>query len=309
MIPISDNRFISNLCISTALGHSGSGMFPYTLMPVYRWLMRVTRSIETTVFSKSSTRFYRVGNFVITDPKTWHFVQRIKDSETGMLNAYGLTNQGVEAESRKMILAGKKGYSVVPNFFPEFVKESEVAIRETLEAMEILSKALGGSFDIVELNYSCPNSAECMLDNIEACSACTRAVRAAYPNLFVIAKVGYRHPYEFCEEQERAGASALHAINTIPFADVYGPKILSPLADVGGGGVSGGPAKQLAYEYNEGLGKRVSLPLVFGCGVENFDDYLRYFDIGASAVSVCSAAIRTPGRTAQMIKMANRPKS
>jgi dihydroorotate dehydrogenase len=305
MIETSNGVIVSNLCISTALGHAGSGMFPYIMSPIYRWLMNVVRKTKTTVFSKSCTRHKRVGNFLMRDPKTWRFVQSIKGSRTGMLNAYGLTNEGVAVESRKMASALEKGYSVVPNFFPEFIKGPEQAIQETLEAMEIFSKTLGRSFRVIELNYSCPNSAECMLDNLETCSSCTREVQKAFPDLSIIAKIGFRHSYEFCREQERAGASALHAINTIPFADVFGLGRISPLADAGGGGVSGEPAKSKAQEYNKGLRQEVSLPLIFGCGVENLDDYFRNFRIGANAVSVCSAAIRTPGEVIKMIKIVN----
>jgi dihydroorotate dehydrogenase (NAD+) catalytic subunit len=223
-----------------------------------------------------------------------------------MLNAYGLTNPGVQvvAENIERSMHNKR-LAVYPNYFPEFAKGKKVAIRETLEAIEIYRQSLGYLFGILEVNYSCPNSGEDIVENMENCSACTRAIKLAYPSLFLVIKIGYDHPYEFSEEQERAGANAIHAINTIRYKVVYGSDAVSPLANVGGGGVSGGPAKMRAYEYNKGLRNKVSVPLIFGCGVESLDDYYWYVDAGADAVSACSLIIRDPKEAIRIIEKVN----
>jgi len=289
MIDLRDGKKISNVVISTALGHSGGGMFPYNLLPAYRSVMRLAQKTGTTIFSKSATRFKRVGNFVLGNPLTWHYVRRIRGSFSGMLNAYGLTNEGVEVEAAGILEATKSGFNVIPNFFPEFSKGREVAIRETLEAVEIYSRILGDRFSAIELNYSCPNSGCDIRANMEACAECTRAVKNFLPWLFVIAKIGYDHPYEFSQEQERSGADAIHAINTIRYQVIFNKP--SPFGQKGGG-VSGGPAKMRAMEYNKSLPKLVSVPLIFGCGVEDFIDVCRYMDMGADSVSMCSLPIR-----------------
>ncbi len=149
---------ISNVGISTAFGHSGGGMFPYTLRPAYRMLMHIARKTKTSIIAKSATRFSRQGNFNLYDWRTWKYVQRISGTQTGMLNAYGLTNDGVEIEASRILKAWKKGLFVIPNFFPEFAKGEDAAIRETLEAIEIYRRILGYWFWIMEINYSCPNS-------------------------------------------------------------------------------------------------------------------------------------------------------
>jgi len=62
----------------------------------------------------------------------------------------------------------------------------------------------------------------------------------------------------------------------------------------------------MASKYNKGLAKRVrSVPLILGCGVETDDDVKKYQDIGASAVSICSAIIRTPKEAAKIIVTEN----
>jgi len=197
MIDLGSGRKISTVVISTALGHGGSGMFPYTLWPTYRSVMRKAQKTGTTIFSKSSTRFGKVGNFVLENPRTWKYIQRIRGSATGMLNDYGLTNEGAERECQKIGNALDAGYNVIPNYFPEFSKGVSLAIGETLEAMRIFSRDLWDNFAAVELNYSCPNSGCDIRSNMEACAECTRAVKKEYPKIFLIAKIGYDHPYEF----------------------------------------------------------------------------------------------------------------
>jgi hypothetical protein len=195
-------RIISPVVISTALGHDGRGIFPYTLLPGYRRLLRVTRDTGATVFSKSATRFQRRGNFIHANPLTWKYIRRLPDK--GMLNAYGLTNEGVAACAPHLKRSREAGFRVIPNFYPEFAKGTETAISETLEAAEIYQQSLGPDFEALELNYSCPNSVEAIRENVAQGLACTREVRARFPRLFLIAKLSICHPYEFAQGQRPA---------------------------------------------------------------------------------------------------------
>ncbi len=285
---------ISTVVISTALGHDGRGIFPYTLCPPYRRLLAAVRKTGTTVLAKSATRFPRKGNFLPWNPLTWRYLRRLPNR--GMLNAYGLTNAGVEFCARDLGSACQQGYRVIPNLYPEFAKGTGIAIRETLEAIEIYEKIMGGHFWALELNYSCPNAEEEIRENVEQGIRCTREVRQRFPGLALIAKISICHPYEFAQELERSGAAALHAINTIPYDIIFSPERYprSPLWKAGGGGVSGGPAFAAAFQYNRGLRSQVSLPLIMGCGVKDKDDVQRYLDIGADAVSFCTLALRRP---------------
>jgi dihydroorotate dehydrogenase (NAD+) catalytic subunit len=152
----------------------------------------------------------------------------------------------------------------------------------------------------LELNYSCPNSEEAIAKNVVQAIQCTRKVRSLYPQLYLIAKLSICHPYEFARELERIGVNALHAVNTIPYNIVF-PLQRSPLGEVGGGGVSGGPAFPLALRYNQELRQKVDLFLIMGCGVTCADDVRRYFDLGADAVSLCTLALRKPQTAARIV--------
>ncbi len=301
MITLGQRR-ISSIVLSTALGPDGRGIFPYTLWPGYRLLLRTVRETSTTVITKSATRFPRRGNFLPANPLTWKYIQRLPDG--GMLNAYGLTNKGVAAVAPEIGAACREGFQVIPNFWPEFTKGREVVERELLEAVALYREHLGEAFWALELNFSCPNVPEDLACNWRDGLACVQVLKSAHPDLFVIGKISIRHPYEFAQELERAGAGALHAINTIPYELVFPPDRFppSPLAKVGGGGVSGGPAFAQAYQYNKGLRPLVRLPLIMGCGVTGCDEVRRYLDLGADAVSICTLALRQPDEAAKLAR-------
>ena len=285
---------ISRVVISTALGPGGRGIFPYTLLPSYRQLLRLVRQTGTTVLAKSATRWPRRGNFVPANPLTWRFIQRLPGQ--GMLNAYGLTNHGVAACAREIKRSLELGYKVIPNFYPEFAKGTETAIGETVAGLRIYQQTLGAGFRAVELNFSCPNSQEAVAENVEQGLACVACVRREFPDLFLITKLSVVHPYEFAQELERLGVGAIHGVNTVPYALVFPPPCYpaSPLADVGGGGVSGGPAWQVARDYNAGLRRAVKGFLIMGCGVSRPEEVQQYLDLGADAVSICTVVLRQP---------------
>jgi dihydroorotate dehydrogenase (NAD+) catalytic subunit len=221
-----------------------------------------------------------------------------------MLNAYGLTNQGAEACCRAIRQSCDAGFGVIPNLYPEFIKGTAQAIRETLEAVELFQQGLGPHFRALELNFSCPNSEEAIARNVVQALQCTRKVRSLYPSLYLITKLSICHPYEFAMELERIGVNAIHAVNTIPYGIVF-PLQRSPLQAVGGGGVSGGPAFPLAVQYNAELRTKVGLFLIMGCGVTGREDVQRYFDLGADAVSLCTVVLRKPHEAARIVAAYN----
>jgi dihydroorotate dehydrogenase len=291
--------------ISTALGQAGRGIFPYTLLPGYRALLRAVQETGATVLTKSATRAPRQGNFIPANPLTWKYIRRLPGM--GMLNAYGLTNHGAAAGAPAIRRSLDLGFKVIPNLYPEFTKGTETAIRETLEALEIYRQALGPHFWAVELNYSCPNSAEEIAQNVGQSLHCTREVRRQYPDLYLIAKLSFCHPHEFAQELERLGVNALHAVNTIPYEIIFAPSRYprSPLWQVGGGGVSGGPAFATAYDYNRMLRQKVGGFLIMGCGVSSRQNVQRYFEIGADAVSLCTLALRNWREAEKIIRYYN----
>jgi dihydroorotate dehydrogenase len=306
---------ISRVITSSIMGHSGSGMFPLTLFPPYQRLMRVIKQAEIYNLTKSSTAEKNTGNFILGNPFTWKYIQQI--GENGLLNAYGLTNHGVRINSKGAAFACSYGFKVIPNFYPQFAKGREIAakqnkpieaglditIKATVQAIKRYSRIMEHYFWAVELNYSCPNSKEKIRENIADALACTKAVRKAFPNLIIIAKISYVHPIEFVQELVRFGADVIHAINTIPYDMVYKNGAPSPLADVGGGGVSGKPISRMAFEYNCLLRKKTHADIIMGGGITCLDDANRYFnEAGADIISICTMARLNPKEAEKIIE-------
>ncbi|MCD6149931.1 hypothetical protein J7J13_04080 [bacterium] len=264
--------------------------------------MSTIKQEKISVAAKSSTHFPRIGNFVMKDPRIWKYVQRLPN--TGMLNAYGLTNDGVEKCAEQIAISQKKGFNVIPNFYPEFDKGEETAIKETLEAIETFYFYFGTEKWIQELNVSCPNSEEVIAKNIQMVSRCVTKIKKSYPNIVIIVKTSIVHPYHFYTMLEDAGADCIHAVNTIPYEMVFNS--ISPLKHVGGGGVSGGSAFQKTFPYVREIPKYTSLPLIFGCGVVNQYNMEMCFEIGKRfarpvSVSICTLAARTPKQARKLI--------
>lgn len=297
MIKISDSRKISRVVISTAFGLDGNGIFPHTLRPEYNRLLKTVRETETTVLTKSITRYPRKGNFIPWNSFTWKYIQKMPNG--GMLNAYGLTNPGIVKCANKFKNNGKT--MVIPSFYPEFSKSGDTAIYETRVAVGLLDEI---GVPAIELNFSCPNSEEIIGKNMKGSLACVRELKKYFPWMFIIAKISIVHPYEFAQELELAGVDVIHSINTIPFEMVYPDKI-SPLVNVGGGGVSGKPIFWLAYDYNKELIKKVKIPIIMGGGVTNSDHAIKYLGIGASAVSICTVILRKPREARKIVELLN----
>ena len=285
MIKFKEGK-ISSVVISTILGHTGIGMFPYIFYPSYLKFVRLIQRTQTTNLTKSSTRFKRQGDYIWWNPSTWKYVQKLPNK--GLLNAYGLTNNGVKVNARGIAVSCKMGFKVIPNFYPEFAKGTDVAIRETIEAIEIYAKVIGSYFWIIEFSFSCHNSQEDIRENMRQAVQCVRIVKKLFPFLRIIAKLSIVHPFEFAQELEQAGVDVIHAVNTIPYSIIYHDK-KSPLYRVGGGVVSGGPAFEIAFEHNLQLQKIVKLHMIMGCGIMSLRNAEEYFTIAdANAVSICT---------------------
>lgn len=303
MITFKNGKSISSVVVSTIAGHYGNGMLPYVFDANYNTLLVGLAQSETTIMSKSATFNKRVGNVVMHKP--WTALQYIKRIDNrGMVNAYGLTNPGARKCAEGIAKSIKNGYDVIPNFYPEFARDDKTsaneqlasAIHETLEAIRFYECALGTDFRAIEINLSCPNSKEKIAENMFQSTELLAEVKRLNPHTAVIAKVSWVHPIEFLEEiANQKLADALHCFNTVPYELVFGAGKRSPLKN-GLGGVSGGPIRELCFQKNKEVAKRVKLPIIMGGGVPvaPLDEVLRYFDIGAGAVSICTEVAYSP---------------
>lgn len=301
MIKLKNGRIISNIAVSTIMGHSGYGMFPYLLNPNYLKFKRDIHRTKTAILTKSMTRHKNIGNFRSWQPWTYKYIQRIEDDygRKGILNAHGHTNEGIEhylPRIKKLISAE---YDIIPNLYPDFRKGELSGLVEIGSMIKLCHKFLGSYFDTWEYAAWCPNVPGDSIENDRYIISCVKNAKKYFPDIAIIVKLGIGHSHELIQKLEDCGADAIHMSNTIPFSEIFGPGKISPLQKVGGGAVSGKIAFTKAYIHNINAAIRTSLPIIFGCGISSIADAEKYFSFFKKrknvSVSICTVvALNTP---------------
>ena len=223
------------------------------------------------------------------EPRDGNPPPRICETASGMLNAIGLANVGVEAFCRdKLPLLRDRGVTVIANVFATSIDDF-TRLAERLEGE--------GGIAALELNVSCPNVAHGGLEfgkDPDACAAVTAAV-CGVSSLPVWVKMSPEAGdlAAVARACEQAGAEALSAINTIRGlaidVDTFKPKIKNRT-----GGLSGPALKPIAVRIVWELSQAVKIPIVGIGGVSSWRDAAELMLAGASAVQVGTASFVDP---------------
>jgi dihydroorotate dehydrogenase (NAD+) catalytic subunit len=214
---------------------------------------------------------------------------RIWETPSGMLNAIGLANMGVDAfVSGVLPVLVEEGVTVIANVFAE--SEGEFC--------ELASRLAGaGGVQALELNVSCPNVTRGGIhfgrDPAMAASL-TRAVAGA-SGLPVIVKMTPEAPdvVAVARACEQAGACALSAINTIRGMAIDVENARPRLAAVYGG-LSGPAIRPVAVRFVHEISRAVAIPVVGIGGIASARDALEFILAGATAVQVGTAGLVDP---------------
>ena len=215
---------------------------------------------------------------------------RLCETPSGMLNAVGLQNIGVEAFVReKLPLLRKYNTHTIVNVFG-YCLEDYLAVLERLEEAEGVSA--------YELNISCPNVKKGGMQfgsNPNSVAEVVGAARraAAKRPLWVklmplVADIG-----AIATAAEGAGADALTVANTYPAMAV---DVSSGRSRIGNrtGGLSGPAIKPITLRLVFEVRRAVKIPILGLGGVEKAEDVLEYLLVGASAVQVGTASFSDP---------------
>ncbi len=222
---------------------------------------------------------------------------RVAETASGMLNAIGLQNVGLDA-----FLADKTAYlggmdcPVIVNVIGRSVDEY-VAVTEGLQRE--------GAIDALELNISCPNIKAGGIQfgtRPDAAAAVTRAVVGA-SDLPVwvklaptVADIG-----EMAAAVEAEGAAALSVTNTIPGMAIDLER-RRPVLGNGIGGLSGPAIKPVALRLVHACAQAVDIPIVGIGGIRSGEDALEFLVAGASAVQVGTASLVEPGAGPRIVR-------
>jgi dihydroorotate dehydrogenase (NAD+) catalytic subunit len=215
---------------------------------------------------------------------------RLCDTPSGMLNAVGLQNVGVETFVKaKLPLLRKYNTHVIVNVFG-VCQEDYVEVIRQLEDAEGVSA--------YELNISCPNvkkggmqfgSDPALVEEVVAASRKAAQKRPLWVKLMpLVTDIGL-----IAKIAERAGADALTVANTFPAMAIDFRTQKSLLGNLTGG-LSGPAIKPITLRLVWEVSKSVSIPILGLGGVETVSDVLDYVSVGASAVQVGTASFSDP---------------
>ncbi len=224
-------------------------------------------------------------------------MQRIMETPSGMLNAIGLQNVGVDG-----FISEKLPY--LRDFdVPVIVNVCGKTVEEYLIVIEKLSTTDGIAG--VELNISCPNL-DCggMSFGVDATLAheLVKAVSAITPlPLLVKLSPNVTDITLIARAVEDAGANALSAINTLLGMAINAETRKPELANVTGG-LSGPAIKPVALRLVWEVYRSVSIPIVGMGGIMKAGDAVEFFIAGASAVAVGTANFVNPGASIEVAK-------
>lgn len=235
---------------------------------------------------KGTTRRARLGN-----PPP-----RIVETPCGMLNAIGLENPGIEAflsEHLPRLRAG--GATVIANI-------AGTSVEEFAEMAAMIDAADGVAG--IELNISCPNVREGGMhfgSDPGLVHEVVRAVKGA-TSLPVMPKLSPNvgDIVAIAKAAEAARADALSMINTLVGMAVDVEARRPVLGNVFGG-LSGPAIKPVALRMIYEVHREVPLPILGGGGIISSRDALEFLMVGASAVSIGTAAFVNPGCAAQVL--------
>ena len=213
---------------------------------------------------------------------------RVAETCSGMMNAVGLQNPGIDLFCKRDIPFLKKyDTKIIVN----------VCGKSTEDYCEVVERLADEDVDMLEINISCPNVKEGGIafgQNPKAAEEITRAVKKnakqpvimkLSPNVTSIA--------EMAKAVEAGGADAISLINTITGMKIDIHRRAFLLANKTGG-VSGPAIHPIAVRMVYEAANAVRLPIIGMGGIATAEDAIEMILAGASAVSVGTANFYNP---------------
>lgn len=222
---------------------------------------------------------------------------RMAETASGMLNAVGLQNKGIDYFIQN-IYPRIKDYDthLIANVNGSTVEE----YIELTEKVNELSK-----ISAIELNISCPNVKEGGMAFGISCpsaEAVTREVRRVCNKpLIVKLSPNVTDIAEIAKAVEGQGADSVSLVNTFLGMAVDAEKRI-PLLSTITGGLSGPAIKPIALRMVWQVYNAVKIPIIGMGGIMNSNDAIEFMLAGASAVQVGTAIFKDPFIPLQIIE-------
>ncbi len=221
---------------------------------------------------------------------------RIAETYSGMLNAIGLQNPGIDVFIKRDI-----------PFLKQFDTKIVVNVcgKTTEDYIEVVERLVDTDVDMLEINISCPNVKEGGIafgQDPKAVEAITKAVKAkaAQPVVMKLSP-NVTDIRVMAKAAEAGGADAISLINTITGMKIDIERQCFALANKTGG-LSGPAIKPVAVRMVYEASNAVSIPVIGMGGIRTAEDAIEFILAGATAVAVGTANFMNPYTTIEVAK-------
>ncbi|MCP4631574.1 MAG: dihydroorotate dehydrogenase [candidate division Zixibacteria bacterium] len=230
-----------------------------------------------------------VTKTITLKPRKGHPSPRVCETTSGMLNAIGLQNVGVDEflKSKLPFLKNKKA-SVIVNAAGYSVSDY-CAVCEKLNLHSEFIR-------LIELNMSCPNVSDGMEFSKDPAMAETLIKEAKkVTGIPLIAKLSpnVSNIGDIADAVEQGGADAVSLINTLVGMAVNIESFKPRISNITGG-LSGPAIKPVALAMVYQVHRRIRIPIIGIGGISNHKDVIEFILCGASAVQIGTANFGNP---------------
>ena len=242
----------------------------------------------------------RLGGFIVKgttlNPREGNDYPRMAETPSGMLNAVGLQNKGVDYFIEHI-------YPTLTKYSSEIiVNVSGASIEDYTEVARRLNSL--DRINAIEVNISCPNVKQGGMafgTTTDGAASVTRAVRQAYdktlivklsPNVTDIASIA--------KAVEAEGADSVSLINTL-LGMAIDVERRRPYLSTITGGLSGPAVKPVAVRMVWQVAKAVKIPVIGLGGITCGKDALEFIMAGATAIQVGTANFIDPSVTVKIV--------
>ena len=221
---------------------------------------------------------------------------RIAETASGMLNAIGLQNPGIDLFSKRDLpFLEKYDTKVIVN----------VCGHSTEEYLDVVERlADEPRVDMLEINISCPNVKEGGIafgQDPKAVEAITKAVKAkAKQPIIMKLSPNVTDITVMAKAAEAGGADCLSLINTLTGMKIDIERQTFAIANKTGG-LSGPAVKPVAVRMVYQIANAVKIPIIGMGGICTAEDAMEFILAGATAVSIGTANFTNPYTTVEVI--------
>jgi dihydroorotate dehydrogenase (NAD+) catalytic subunit len=244
--------------------------------------------------------FSRLGGIFVKGttllPRDGNDYPRMAETASGMLNAVGLQNKGVDFFSSFIYPVVKHIDTHIMVNVSGSTIEDYVSCAEKINALE--------KIPAIELNISCPNVKQGGMafgTNCASAAQVVSAVRKVYHKLLIVKLTpNVTDITEIAKAVEAEGADAVSLINTLLGMAIHA-ETRKPVLSTITGGLSGPCIKPVALQMVYRTSKVVKIPVIGIGGISNWKDAVEFLLAGATAVQVGTANFIDPAVSIKIV--------